>query len=278
MHLIKLLVLVESAMNILYSAFAVLHLTASKTRIWMRLVCHCRIGLLLLFLFYSFVSASEHPNMTENSEGVGSVRMDNPGVGGKCANFSHKFRRDEICGILLRASSSLGENMQSIIRNYSSSLDAHSSTCEDVLSAVFDLILDTPNYGKQVALIDSILDSSPYVFHALLFHFTVANFKGIPTDRKDKFYYLIKRTFNRMSLEYILEIKDWEVAGYIWSVAQEKSMFEDWDEHRFIKYVVGCKPFILESIKIKLSRNIVKEYLDNPMSSHNREALYRLSE
>ncbi|ELA42635.1 uncharacterized protein VICG_00387 [Vittaforma corneae ATCC 50505] len=217
--------------------------------------------------------------MEENSERTGNKANN---VKDECASTSHKFTRDEINAVLLESSSSLNKNIQSIIEdhsgNYCSISDIHNSTYKDVLSVIFDVIFDTPNYKKQVSLIDSILDSSPCFFHALLFHFTIEHFKGIPTDRKDKFYYLIKRTFNRVPLEYLLEIKDWDVAEYIWSMVENKNELEDWDDHRFIRYVISCKPFILKSIKIKLDRNIVRGCLDEPMSSQAREALYRLSE
>lgn len=145
------------------------------------------------------------------------------------------------------------------------------------VSRILELIMETPNYKRQVVLIDSILSSFPLLLHALLFHATVQMFPSIPTDRKDKFFYLLKRTLPTLSFEYVCGIPVPEVSVYVWSLVEDKTLFLDWDDRMFIEYVIREKPFILKNMKhIRIERKVIEKYLNIPMHPKNREMLYNM--
>lgn len=182
-------------------------------------------------------------------------------------NPPSQFKRTEIVAAMAQPLSHCVEGILGSASAPSSNYDA--------VAGIFDLIMDTPGYKKQVAVIDSVLSSLPPLLHALLFHFTAEQLSRIPTDRKDKFFYLLGKTLKTVSLDYVCGVSDPEVAVYVWGLVSDKHVFSDWDDRVFVRYVVGCKPFILRSIKgIKIDKGIVKEYLDLPMNSRNREALH----
>lgn len=142
----------------------------------------------------------------------------------------------------------------------------------------FYLIWATPSFKKQVALVDSILGSTPEPFHTLLLHYVIKHFGAISTDRKDKFYYLIKKTFHKLSFQEITEIQDLEVQEYVWKIIDsDRSTVNDWDDELFLRFLSSAKPFIAAIFKnIRIEEQKVKRYIDLPVSPKNREALYRL--
>jgi len=144
--------------------------------------------------------------------------------------------------------------------------------------AVFFIILNTPNYKKQVALIDAIISCSSQNFKLMLLNHTISNFWALPTDRKDKFYYLIGRTFNILGFRDILAITDLEIQEFIWSrINADRSIVRDWDDDLFLEFLTRCKPFVASLIsKIKIPRNKVQKYIDLPMNPKNRATLYGL--
>jgi hypothetical protein len=142
----------------------------------------------------------------------------------------------------------------------------------------FHLIWTTPSFKKQVALIDSILDSTAEPFHRLLLSHVIKNFGAIPTDRKDKFYYLVKKTFHTLSFAEIIAIEDLEVQEYVWKIIDtDRAVVVDWSDELFLRFLSSAKPFIAATINnIRIEEEKVREYIDLPIHSKNREALYRL--
>lgn len=140
----------------------------------------------------------------------------------------------------------------------------------------FEEIFETASFKKQITLIDSILESNSLSFHSVLFHYTVISYKKIPTDRKDKFLYLIKKTFKMVDFEYILGIENEEVLGYIFSLVENKNEFSDWNDEKFVEFAMKAKPFIFSDIKIRIDRKSIN--FDKEMNIYNREILYRISE
>lgn len=152
------------------------------------------------------------------------------------------------------------------------------SVDSNLTEAVFFIILNTPNYKKQVALIDVIVSCSSQKFKLMLLNYTISNFWALSTDRKDKFYYLIGRTFNILGFRDILGINDLEIQEFIWSrINADRSIIKDWDDDLFLEFLIGCKPFVASLIsKIKIPRNKVQKYIDLPMNPKNRATLYGL--
>lgn len=145
-----------------------------------------------------------------------------------------------------------------------------------LVDKIYSVIFVTPNFKKQVALIDRILSESPKPFHRNLLNSVILNFKNIPSDRKDKFFYLIKKTLNLMPFEYILKIEDKEVQCYIWkNVITEK--LADWDDRMFIEFVMKSEAYLVGCIgKFKIEKTLVEEYLEKDMGVKQREYLYSL--
>ena len=102
------------------------------------------------------------------------------------------------------------------------------------IPSVFYLIWSTPVYKNQTLLIDFILSNTPIVFHSLLFKYVVLHFEEIETDRKDKFFYFLKKIFLNLEIKnenfanskntaesitfaYVLGIKNEEVLGFLLS-------------------------------------------------------------
>lgn len=147
-----------------------------------------------------------------------------------------------------------------------------------LVAPVFYLIWTTPIFKRQIALVDTILDSTDEVFHILLLRHVIRNFRTVSTDRKDKFYYLIKRTFSKLSFRDIIEIDDLEVLEYVWGIIdKDRSVVKDWDDEMFLSFLSSVKPFIAETIyNIRIEKEKVEKYIDLAHHSKNREALYRL--
>lgn len=142
---------------------------------------------------------------------------------------------------------------------------------------IYYLIWSTPVFKIQVGLINSILENSSKGFHALLLHHVVLNFHKISTDRKDKFFYFLKKAFTVMSFSYILNIQNLEVLGFLLEQIKSKDIFQDWSDILFIDFISNCKPFLLESIQdIKIDENLVRPNLDKAKNPKNRDALYKL--
>lgn len=147
-----------------------------------------------------------------------------------------------------------------------------------LVGPVFYLIWTTPTFKRQVALVDTILDSTDEAFHILLLRHVIRNFKTVSTDRKDKFYYLIRETFGKLSFAEIIGIDDLEVQEYVWGmINRDRTAVKDWDDEMFLGFLSKAKPFIAEVIdNIRIEKEKVEKYIDLANHSKNREALYRL--
>lgn len=146
-----------------------------------------------------------------------------------------------------------------------------------LVQPIYYLIWITPVFKKQIDLITSILDNSPRIFHSLLFHHVVVNFDSISTDRKDKFFFLLKKIFPLMSFSYILGIQNYQVLGYLLEQITSKEIFLDWSDSLFLEFLSTCKPFLCTSVqKIKIDEQLVRKYLDRTTNPKNRDALYSL--
>lgn len=199
-----------------------------------------------------------------------------------------QFSKDQV-QILEKSPLSISQSTQEIIsllgfvndcESYNFAISRINQIQEQELStivpAIFYLIWSTPIFKVQVELIDRILSNSPRSFHALLFDYICSNFNSISTDRKDKFFYFLKKVFSTMSLSYILGIENVEVLGFL-LLKIEKSMFNDWSDALFLEFVANCKPFILENIQnIKIDEKAVRLCLKEVTNPKNREALYKL--
>lgn len=157
----------------------------------------------------------------------------------------------------------------------------HSDLLEEIRE-IYYRIWNTPNFKKQKALVDEILQEIPVEFQNLLLHHVIVNFDKIETDRKDKFYYLIKKIIQdneQTTLEYILNIKSTDALGYILTIINEenKKIISKWDDKLFIEFISKCKPLFLPMISedFKFEEEVLKKYIEMPIDQLNREKLYK---
>jgi hypothetical protein len=140
------------------------------------------------------------------------------------------------------------------------------------------IIFNTSNYERQVKLINSILNLTNESFQKILLNEIISTFKDIPSNRKDKFFYYISKTYLILDLNEMLNVKDLEVLQYLMKMVNvNKNEVKNWDDTVFLNFLVNTKPFIAKEIKnIKIEKEKVQPFLELQMNKMNREVLYDL--
>lgn len=165
-----------------------------------------------------------------------------------------------------------------MLQNLSAYKDNQEEFLQSFIPGIFFIIFSTPNYKRQVLLIDSILASCNDDLKIRLLNHIISNFNSIPFDRKDKFYYFLGCTFFLLEFRKIVEIEDLEVQNFIWKkINEDRKVIRDWEDSVFLNFISTCKPFIAKCINnIKISETLVREYIEKDIHPINREILYSL--
>ncbi|KAM0679826.1 hypothetical protein GINT2_001998 [Glugoides intestinalis] len=152
---------------------------------------------------------------------------------------------------------------------------------EEAIQEAFYLIWNTPNFKRQCALIDTIFSETTTEFHFLLLNHVIVNFNNIATDRRDKFFYLIKKALFLAPIDYLLAIKSSAVMVYILKFINDenKKYIDGWNDRQFVEYIAKCKSFLLECIdltSLTIDKGVIQEFIERSINQKNREALYKL--
>lgn len=150
--------------------------------------------------------------------------------------------------------------------------------CENddlLIDIIFTVIYNTSNFKRQTKLINDILNVTSESFYRALLTKVIKDFDEIPVNRRDKFFYLISKTYKILSLEEVLNVKKLDVLQYLIGIIDKN--IKGWNDEIFLRFLIETKPYVASEVKnIKINKNIVETYLKNRMCKINRTILYSI--
>lgn len=188
---------------------------------------------------------------------------------------------NEITGVIRcfarGAENNTQEAVQQALHTIKETREIKTTEREDLVSALFYLILTTPGFRKQVALINDILDSTGSDVQIALLDYAIAHFHAVKSDRKDKFFYLMDRCFSLLSFKELLAIKDLEVLEHACKFINNNKP-SDWDDALFLGFLAGCQPWLCARFdNIRVGEELVRPILKRKgIAEENRRALLGL--
>jgi hypothetical protein len=149
---------------------------------------------------------------------------------------------------------------------------------DDRIYTYYQIIWKTSGYKRQVDVVDRIVQVCNEDEERQLLQYVVENFEKIEMDRRDKFYYLIRRTYCRLSFEEMISVRNNDVLVFLCRELN-RNKCTDWNDDVFLRFIVGCKPWIAGLFSdVKIDERTVRPYiLSYPnIPCENKCALYRL--
>jgi len=159
-----------------------------------------------------------------------------------------------------------------------------SDNASEISSALFDRILSTAGWKAQCSLVDEIFDFSNSELLKALFCKIVAAFGTIPVDRRDKFYYFLKKGHFLLPFEEVLKIENLDVLDYLCSVMTQENR-DDWDNAVLLEFISTCRPWMcrhFERLDFKgtapeISEPMIRVYLKRKdIGDQNRKLMHQL--
>lgn len=149
---------------------------------------------------------------------------------------------------------------------------------KSVSETLYYIIWATPVYSHQIILIDAIIRLVFDNGQRDLADYVIENFITIEPDRRDKFYYLLSKSWHLYSFHELLSINDQDVLEAVAKHLNNSERPVDWEDTMFLDFLCKCKPWIAAIFtEIRISKIKVKEYLKKiEIHKENREALFRL--
>lgn len=147
---------------------------------------------------------------------------------------------------------------------------------DQLVDALYYLIWSTPVFKKQVALVDAILNDCGESVHRQLVSLVIERFPEIRTDRRDKFYYLISKSFHLITFTEMLAFADTGLLEYSCTYINNCKP-ADWDDILFLEFFVSCPAWLCDIFSsVRIAEPIVRPYFERNMPAANRKALYKL--
>lgn len=141
---------------------------------------------------------------------------------------------------------------------------------------LYDIVWSAPTFGRQVALIDTIVEKVEAPARAALLNIVIERFDKIKSDRRDKFFYLFERSLGFLSFREILGLRCVPLLEHACSCIV-KSRPDDWDDQLFLEFMVACPPWLCETFgDLRIPEKTVRPFLLRNLHPAKRQAMYRL--
>lgn len=182
-------------------------------------------------------------------------------------------------GAVLEAISALGRHTKQQGASASDGMDTVGGVDgpDSVVEALYQLIWRTAGFRRQTVIIDKIIESISGEYHNRLMKSIIGRFADIESDRRDKFYYLLDRSWGLMGFGEMLGLCDSDVIGAMIRHIN-RARPADWDDRAFLEFFSYCKPCYCGLLSdVKMEERLVREYLARTdIADENRVALYGL--
>ena len=151
-------------------------------------------------------------------------------------------------------------------------IDIHNGPVSDIHQALWTVA----GFKNQVYFVDAIYERMSRERYRLLMDYTVAVFHTVETDRRDKYFYLLKRGIELFSLSDILRIENSEALDYCCRFLSPQRT-PGWSDELVVEYLCRCPSWVLYRFaEFKISEKLVRQHINKEMPDVNRRALYGL--